>query len=62
MLDTLPRLRVVQLQTAGYDGVPELVPDGVQLASARGVHDDATAELALGLTIASLRGHRRRGP
>ena len=26
------------------------------LASARGVHDDATAELALGLTIASLRG------
>jgi phosphoglycerate dehydrogenase-like enzyme len=56
MLDSLPRLRVVQLQTAGYDGVPELMPDGVQLASARGVHDDATAELALGLTIASLRG------
>jgi len=55
-LDALPRLRVVQLQTAGYDGVPELVPEGVVLASARGVHDDATAELALGLTIASLRG------
>jgi phosphoglycerate dehydrogenase-like enzyme len=28
----------------------------VVLANARGVHDDATAELALGLTIASLRG------
>jgi phosphoglycerate dehydrogenase-like enzyme len=56
MLGALPELRVVQLQTAGYDGVPELVPDGVLLASARGVHDDATAELALGLTIASLRG------
>ncbi len=56
MLDALPRLRVVQLQTAGYDGVLELMPDGVQLATARGVHDDATAELALGLTIASLRG------
>jgi len=56
MLDALPALRVVQLQTAGYDGVPELIPDGVLLASARGVHDDATAELALGLTIASLRG------
>ena len=56
MLDALPALRVVQLQTAGYDGVPELMPDGVLLASARGVHDDATAELALGLTIASLRG------
>jgi phosphoglycerate dehydrogenase-like enzyme len=55
-LDAMPRLRVVQLQTAGYDGVLELMPDGVVLASARGVHDDATAELALGLTIASLRG------
>jgi phosphoglycerate dehydrogenase-like enzyme len=56
MLDALPRLRVVQLQTAGYDGLLELTPGHVQLANARGVHDDATAELALGLTIASLRG------
>ena len=55
-LDAVAGLRVVQLQTAGYDGVLELMPDGVVLASARGVHDDATAELALGLTIASLRG------
>jgi phosphoglycerate dehydrogenase-like enzyme len=55
-LERLPRLRVVQLQTAGYDAVLDLVPSSVQLASARGVHDDATAELALGLTIASLRG------
>jgi phosphoglycerate dehydrogenase-like enzyme len=56
MLGALPALRVVQLQTAGYDGLLDLTPDGVLLASARGVHDDATAELALGLTIASLRG------
>ncbi len=55
-LDALPALAVVQTQTAGVDGVVELVPDGVSLANARGVHDDATAELALGLTIASLRG------
>jgi phosphoglycerate dehydrogenase-like enzyme len=55
-LARLPRLRVVQLQTAGYDAVLDLVPPHVRLASARGVHDDATAELALGLTIASLRG------
>ena len=34
----------------------ELLPDGVLLANARGVHDDATAELALGLTLASFRG------
>jgi phosphoglycerate dehydrogenase-like enzyme len=52
----LPRLRAVQLQTAGYDSVVDLVPPGIDLLSARGVHDDATAELALGLTIASLRG------
>ena len=56
LLDGLPRLRVVQLQTAGYDGMLELTPEHVELANARGVHDDATAELALGLTIASLRG------
>jgi phosphoglycerate dehydrogenase-like enzyme len=56
MLDRLPRLRAVQLQTAGYDAVVDLVPPALVLLSARGVHDDATAELALGLTIASLRG------
>jgi phosphoglycerate dehydrogenase-like enzyme len=56
MLVDLPRLRAVQLQTAGYDAVADLVPPGPDLLSARGVHDDATAELALGLTIAALRG------
>jgi phosphoglycerate dehydrogenase-like enzyme len=55
-LDALPALAVVQTQTAGVDGIAEHLPDGVLLANARGVHDDATAELALGLTIASLRG------
>jgi phosphoglycerate dehydrogenase-like enzyme len=56
VLDRFPRLRAVQLQTAGYDAVLDLVPPSLQLLSARGVHDDATAELALGRTIASLRG------
>jgi phosphoglycerate dehydrogenase-like enzyme len=55
-LADFPRLRSVQLQTAGYDSVLALAPPGVELLSARGVHDDATAELALGLTLASLRG------
>ena len=55
-LADLPSLAVVQTQTAGVDGIAERVPDGVLLANARGVHDDATAELALGLTIAALRG------
>jgi phosphoglycerate dehydrogenase-like enzyme len=56
LLEGFPRLRAVQLQTAGYDAVLDLVPPSLDLLSARGVHDDATAELALGLTIASLRG------
>ncbi len=52
----LPGLRLVQLQSAGYEGVPEHLPPGVQLANAAGVHDDATAEHAVGLILAVLRG------
>jgi len=55
-LEHFPRMRAVQLQMAGYDGVVDITPRGLDLLSARGVHDDATAELALGLTIASMRG------
>jgi phosphoglycerate dehydrogenase-like enzyme len=55
-LPALPALAVVQTQTAGVDGIVEHLPEGVLLCNARGVHDDATAELALGLTLASLRG------
>jgi phosphoglycerate dehydrogenase-like enzyme len=54
-LPQLPRLAALQTQTAGVDGIAELMPEGVLLANARGVHDDATAEMALGLTLASLR-------
>ena len=49
-------LRVVQLQSAGYDGVADRLPDGITLCNAGGVHDDATAEHAVGLILASLRG------
>jgi phosphoglycerate dehydrogenase-like enzyme len=55
-LGELPRLRLVQTQLAGYDGQLELLPDGVVLANASGVHDDATAEHAVGLALAVLRG------
>ena len=54
-LGELPALRVVQTQLAGYDGQVELLPDGVLLANASGVHDDATAEHAVGLALAVLR-------
>ncbi|WP_338073548.1 2-hydroxyacid dehydrogenase [Kineococcus siccus] len=55
-LAALPDLRLVQLLTNGYDGVAEQLPRRVALATAAGVHDASTAELAVGLAIASLRG------
>jgi phosphoglycerate dehydrogenase-like enzyme len=55
-LARMPRLRLVQLLTAGYDGLAEALPSGVALANAVGVHDTSTAELALALTLASQRG------
>ncbi|WP_134768603.1 2-hydroxyacid dehydrogenase [Nocardioides sp. 1609] len=57
--DVLPRmssLEVVQTLTAGVDNVRGAVPDGVTLCNGRGIHDTSTAELALTLTLASLRG------
>ena len=55
-LGKLPGLRVVQLLSAGYDNVLETLPAGVLLANAGGVHDASTAELAVALTLSSLRG------
>ena len=49
-------LQLVQTQTTGFDGVHELVGPGVAVATAAGVHAAATAELAVGLALASLRG------
>jgi phosphoglycerate dehydrogenase-like enzyme len=52
----LPSVRLVQLLTAGYDGALDAVPEGVAVANAAGVHDASTAELAVGLALAALRG------
>lgn len=51
----LPSLRVVQALSAGVETVMGKLPDGVILCNARGVHDPATAEMALTLTLAALR-------
>ncbi|HEX3005010.1 MAG TPA: 2-hydroxyacid dehydrogenase [Angustibacter sp.] len=56
VLAGLPALRLVQTLTAGYETLLPLVPDGVALANAVGVHDTSTGELAVGLAIAALRG------
>ncbi|MFS3135163.1 2-hydroxyacid dehydrogenase [Gluconacetobacter sacchari] len=55
-LASLPRLKLVQTQSTGVDNLLGRVPPGVLLCSARGVHAASTAELAIGLAIASLRG------
>jgi lactate dehydrogenase-like 2-hydroxyacid dehydrogenase len=52
----MPKLKIVQLPNAGYDDALEFLRPGLTLCNARGVHDASTAELAVGLAIASLRG------
>ncbi|MFG2223363.1 2-hydroxyacid dehydrogenase [Streptomyces sp. NPDC048644] len=58
-LPLMTGLRVVQTLTAGVEHMlPALsqLPPGVQLCNARGLHDASTAELALTLILAALRG------
>ncbi|MGH1525478.1 hypothetical protein ACRAWC_16095 [Leifsonia sp. L25] len=50
------RPRLVQGQMLGYDGVAGVLPPGVRYANAATVHESSTAELALGLILASQRG------
>ena len=58
-LQQMRNLRLIQTLTAGVDdmtaNLASIVP-GVHLCNARGVHEASTAELALTLTLASLRG------
>lgn len=56
VLARLPRLKVVQTMSAGVEHIQRYVPEGVQLCNGRGIHDTSTAELALTLILASLRG------
>ncbi|MGW7359193.1 2-hydroxyacid dehydrogenase [Streptomyces sp. NPDC054802] len=58
-LAAMSSVRVVQTLSAGIDHVePGLasLPAGVRLCNAKGVHEASTAELALALVLASLRG------
>lgn len=55
IMATLSHLRHVQLVSAGFDHALPYVPAGATLSNAPGVHDTATAELALALTLAAQR-------
>ena len=52
VLAELPKLRLVQLQSAGAEKVIPFVPPGVTLATARGAHDTAVAEWVLSVVLA----------
>jgi phosphoglycerate dehydrogenase-like enzyme len=56
LITRMSALKVVQTQTAGVEHVRPFVPEGVLLCNGRGIHDASTAELAMTLMLASLRG------
>ncbi|MGC5583111.1 NAD(P)-dependent oxidoreductase [Ornithinimicrobium sp. W1665] len=54
-MDEVPGLQGVVLASAGYEHALPHLPDGVEMANAVGVHDTATAEMALTLMLAAQR-------
>lgn len=55
-LENVPNLKFVQAQSTGYDGITEAAGPAAGVSNAAGVHAAATAELAVGLILAKLRG------
>ncbi len=65
LIKEMPNLEVVQILTVGFDAALEHVPEHITLCNAVGVHESGTAELAVALVLASLRGiddHARAMP
>jgi phosphoglycerate dehydrogenase-like enzyme len=54
-ISRLPRLKVIQLMSAGAEHVRPYVPAHITLCNARGAHDTATAEWTVGVIVAHLR-------
>jgi phosphoglycerate dehydrogenase-like enzyme len=59
MITGLPRLKVIQLTSAGAERVLPYIPHNITLCNARGAHDAATAEWAVGAIVAHLRNFPR---
>lgn len=51
----MTNVKVIQTLTAGFDNVQPFMPVNATLCNAAGVHDDATSELAVLLTLSVLR-------
>jgi phosphoglycerate dehydrogenase-like enzyme len=56
---TLPRLKTIQILSAGADHILPYVPGHITLANARGAHTAATAEWTVGAIVASVRNFPR---
>jgi phosphoglycerate dehydrogenase-like enzyme len=56
---TLPRLRTIQILSAGADHILPYIPANITLCNARGAHTPATAEWTAGVIIASIRNFPR---
>ena len=54
-ISRMSSVEIIQTLTAGFDNVAPFVPADVTLCNAAGVHDDATSELAVLLTLSVLR-------
>jgi len=55
VLAKLPRLRLIQLMSAGAERIIPHVPAGVTLCNARGAHDPAVAEWIVAVILAQVR-------
>jgi phosphoglycerate dehydrogenase-like enzyme len=55
VLAKLPRLRLIQLMSAGAERAIPYVPAGVMLCNARGAHDPAVAEWIMAVILAEVR-------
>ena len=52
---TLPKLKTIQILSAGADHILPYIPANITLCNARGAHTPATAEWTAGVIIASIR-------
>jgi phosphoglycerate dehydrogenase-like enzyme len=56
---TLPKLKTIQILSAGADHILPYIPENITLCNARGAHTPATAEWTAGAIIASIRNFPR---
>ncbi|TLW90725.1 phosphoglycerate dehydrogenase [Saccharomonospora piscinae] len=56
LLEAMPRLRLIQLLSAGAEDWTDTVPSGVLLSTCRGAHGGSTAEWVMAVLLSELRG------